>query len=234
MNHMCRAVVVAAGSGRRMGGDIPKQFMELDAKPILVHTLFRFDSTEIIDDITVVIADNYIDYVQRQILDIYKFNKPITLVSGADERQASVYNGLRALPTDTDIVVIHDGVRPFITEELIEESISMARHCGAAVVGVPLKDTIKKVSKDGHIKKTVDRGDLWAVQTPQTFRYDIILDAHRQALEDGFTGTDDAILVERLGIGVNMIQGSYDNIKITTREDMYIAKALLKDMRGGI
>lgn len=234
MKQKCRAVIVAAGSGRRMGGDIPKQFMELGSSPIIVHTIRKFDRASSIDDIMVIIADEYIDYMERNILGIYEFNKPITLVEGAEERQQSVYNGLKALPEDTDIVVIHDGVRPFIKVGLIEESVAVARDYGAVVVGVPVKDTIKKVCEDGYICETMNRDVLWATQTPQTFKYDLILDAHEQAIKDEFAGTDDSMLVERLGVGVNMIMGSYENIKITTKEDLYIAKAFLEDIRGVI
>lgn len=234
MSHICRAIIVAAGKGQRMGGDIPKQFLKLAGKPIIAHTLKQFDSMESIDDIVLVIDSNYAEYMQRHILDIYEFKKTISLVEGSDTRQKSVYNGLKSLPRDTDIAIIHDGVRPFIQRELIEMSIHEAIDCGGAVVGVPVKDTIKRVDGDGFIRATLDRKMLWAVQTPQTFKYDIIIDAHRQAMEDGFVGTDDSMLVERLGISVKMLMGSYSNIKITTKEDIILANALINGGRVGI
>ena len=196
MSHICRAIIVAAGKGRRMGGDIPKQFLKLDGKPIIAHTLQRFDDIQCIDDITVVVADEYVEYMQSHVLDRYEIEKPITLVEGADTRQNSVFNGIKALSRDTDIVIIHDAVRPFIQRDLIERSIYTAIEFGGAVIGVPVKDTIKQVDGDGFIGATLDREMLWAVQTPQTFKYDIILKAHRQAMEDGFVGTDDSMLVE--------------------------------------
>ncbi len=232
MNQICRAIIVAAGRGQRMGGDIPKQFLKLEGKPIIVHTLFKFDCIERITDIIVVIADEYMEYMEGHVLDRYRFKKPVKLVSGAASRQQSVFNGIKALPQDTDIVIIHDGVRPFVERRFIEESIDRANIYGGAVVGVPVKDTIKKVDSTGTIETTLQRDVLWAVQTPQTFKFDIILKAHRQAIEDEFVGTDDSMLVERIGFGVNMIMGSYANIKITTKEDLILAKAMLGRMRG--
>ena len=156
------------------------------------------------------------------------------MVEGADTRQNSVFNGIKALSRDTDIVIIHDAVRPFIQRDLIERSIYTAIEFGGAVIGVPVKDTIKQVDGDGFIGATLDREMLWAVQTPQTFKYDIILKAHRQAMEDGFVGTDDSMLVERSGFSVNMVMGSYSNIKITTKEDMVLANTILKEAWDGI
>lgn len=223
------AVIVAAGRGSRIGGPLPKQFLKLDEDPIIIHTIKRFDLAKSIDHIIVVVADEYFNFMKYNILKEYKFTKPITLVRGAEERQDSVYNGLRALPKDTNIVSIHDGVRPFIDIELIDKSISLAKEVGAVIVGVPVKDTIKKLDKDDNIQKTLSREVLWQAQTPQVFQYNLIMKAHVHADKDGFKGTDDSSLVERLGIDVKMVMGSYKNLKITTGEDIYIAKSIILD-----
>ena len=221
------AIIVAAGRGQRMNSDMPKQFLILDGKPVLSYTLAAFDRVPSISEIVLVISKEYIDYVKNEILAKCNIKKPVLLAEGGIERQQSVYNGLKVLPKDADIVVIHDGARPLITPTVIEKSIEAAQDFGSAVVGVPAKDTIKQVNEGGSIAKTLNRGLLWYAQTPQTFRCDIITKAHEKAKNANFTGTDDASLVERLNIPVKLVMGEYRNIKITTPEDLIIAQNLM-------
>lgn len=198
-----------------------KVFLPLNGKPIITYSVETIKKSGI-DDIVVVTSKDDIDFCSNEILKGYE----VRYVEGGAERQISVYNGLIAIKeTNCDLVLIHDGARPFVTESIIRESIKAAIEHGAAAVGVKVKDTIKVV-KDGFILHTPPRESLWAVQTPQVFRYDLILKAHQKAIEDNFLSTDDTVLVERMGIKVRMIEGAYRNIKITTPEDIYIAEAL--------
>lgn len=201
--------------------DKNKVFLPLNGKPIITYSVETIKKSGI-DDIVVVTSKDDIDFCSNEILKGYE----VRYVEGGAERQISVYNGLMAIKeTNCDLVLIHDGARPFVTESIIRESIEAAIEHGAAAVGVKVKDTIKVV-KDGFILHTPPRESLWAVQTPQVFRYDLILKAHQKAIEDNFLSTDDTVLVERMGIKVRMIEGAYRNIKITTPEDIYIAEAL--------
>lgn len=179
-----------------------------------------------IKSIVLVTGADDLDYTREEIIKRYKFKK-IRLVEGGKERQDSVYNGLRELSPQTDIVVIHDGVRPFVPVNIIEKSITAAAKYKAVGVAVPVKDTIKVVDKNHTIKNTPDRKTLWAMQTPQSFTYDIIMRAYEKAMRDGFYGTDDTVLVERLGLPVKIIEGAYENIKITTPEDIVFAETFI-------
>lgn len=219
------AVIAAGGRGRRMNSTLSKQFLMLKGRPILYYTLNTFEGMQEIDEIILVVGSSDIVYAQKEILLPYRFKK-VKLAEGGKERQDSVYNGLRSCSPQTDIVVIHDGVRPFVTRKIILDSIEAAKKYKAVGVGVPVKDTIKVVEK-GFILTTPDRKTLWAIQTPQTFEYSLILKAHEEARKSGFYGTDDTVLVERLGFPVIMIEGAYENIKITTPEDMIVAEAFL-------
>lgn len=217
------AIITAAGYGKRMGK--PKQFLELNGKPILERTIAVFERARIIDEIIVVVNEEDVGWVKKS-------GKVRQVVGGGKERQVSVFNGLKVLPGDTEIVAIHDGARPFITSEIIENAIVEAKKVGAVVVGVPVKDTIKKVSsKQLAVSSTVDRSQLWAAQTPQVFKKDIILKAY-QAGKDKFQVTDDAMLVEKMGKPVKMVMGSYQNIKITTPEDLIIAEGIIREYEG--
>jgi len=220
------AVIVAAGTGSRMNMNEKKQFITIGGLPVIVHCLKVFDNCNAIDDIIVVINSDDIDYFTGDICKRFLFSKIKSVVIGGETRQQSVYNGLKAVDMDTGIVAIHDGARPFIREEEIIASIEAARKFGASCVAVPVKDTIKTVGKDGFVLDTPDRTTLWAVQTPQTFKYDIIVRAHDLAREKGLSGSDDAFLAEAAGYKVYIVEGSYDNIKITTREDLLFAEYL--------
>ena len=222
------AVIVSAGKGHRLAGEKKKQFLLLAGKPILCHTLDKFENCPFIDSIQLVVGQEDMDYTLRAIVEDYGYRKVSQIVPGGKLRQESVKNGVDALSQDVDIVVVHDGVRPFVTREMIEESIQAARRFKAAVVAVPVKETIKVVGPDRTVLKTLDRESLWKIQTPQTFQVEVIKEAFRRAAEDGFIGTDDASLVERIGINVYILPGSYNNIKITTPEDLILANLILQ------
>lgn len=220
------AVIAAGGQGKRMNSNVSKQFLTIKGHPILYYTLNKFEKMKILNEIILVVPPADIKYTEEQIIRKYSFKKT-RIVEGGKERQDSVYNGLKALPKDVDIVVIHDGVRPFIPVKIIENSIEAATECDAVGVAVPVKDTIKVVDDKSIVKTTPDRKTLWAIQTPQTFKYDVIMKAYEKAAEDGFYGTDDTVLVERMGLPVKIIEGSYENIKITTPEDIIFAEAFV-------
>ncbi|MBI5682985.1 MAG: 2-C-methyl-D-erythritol 4-phosphate cytidylyltransferase [Deltaproteobacteria bacterium] len=219
------AIIVAAGKGKRMGADTGKQWISLQGKPIIAHTLQRFEECSAVDSIIVVTQSDEIEYCRNEVIERFGFTKVIGIIKGGKERQDSVRNGLDAVDDSYTIVIIHDGVRPFVSPSIINRSIESAEKTGASVVSVPVKDTIKEVS-DGYVVKTLKRGRLWAVQTPQTFKTEIIKHAHKKALEDGIYATDDSSLVERLGFRVEVVEGSYENIKITTPEDLIIGEAI--------
>ncbi|MEE1114178.1 MAG: 2-C-methyl-D-erythritol 4-phosphate cytidylyltransferase [Eubacterium sp.] len=226
----CAAVIVAAGSGKRMGTKISKQFLELKGKPILAHTLDVFQKAERIDDICLIVSADQVEYVRKEIVEQYGFTKVSKVISGGAERYDSVYRGLCACE-DADFVYIHDGVRPFVTEEIIEEGYRAVRDHGAAICGMPSKDTIKVTDDEGKVVDTPPRSRVWNVQTPQIFAYSLIRQAY-DALQNGDkTGiTDDAMVLEAMGTDpVYMFRGSYRNIKITTPEDLQIAEKFLEE-----
>jgi 2-C-methyl-D-erythritol 4-phosphate cytidylyltransferase len=222
------AVIVSAGKGLRFMEGKKKQFHFLEGKPILAHTLDQFETCPLIRSIRLVVGQEDMDYCLKEIIEKYRFQKVSQIVPGGKRRQESVKNGIDALPKDADIVVIHDGVRPFVTKAMIEDSIHSAVRYGAVVLAMPVKDTIKMSNPDGTVLKTLDRESLWQVQTPQTFQVQVIKEAYFKAAEDAFIGTDDASLVERLGAKVHILPGSYTNIKITTPEDLWLANLFLK------
>jgi len=222
------AVIVSAGKGLRFMEGKKKQFHSLGEKPILVHTLEKFEACPLIRSILLVVGQEDMDYCLKEIVERYKFQKVSQIVPGGKRRQESVKNGVDALPKDTDMVAIHDGVRPFVTQAMIEDSLHAAVRVGAVVLAMPVKDTIKVSNPDGTVLKTLDRETLWQIQTPQTFQVNVIKEAYYRAAEDAFVGTDDASLVERLGIKVHILPGSYMNIKITTPEDLFLANLYLK------
>jgi len=222
------AVIVSAGKGHRFAGEKKKQFSLLAGRPVLCHTLDKFETCPSIDSIQLVVGHEDLDYTLKEIVEAYRYKKVSKIVPGGKVRQESVKNGIETLPSDTDIVVIHDGVRPFVTYQMIEESIQAARQYKAAIVAMPVKETIKMAGPDRIVLKTLDRESLWQVQTPQTFQVDVIRKAFHKATEEGFVGTDDASLVERMEIKVYIVSGSYENIKITTPEDLILANLLLQ------
>jgi len=223
---MVSAIIVAAGKGARMKGRMRKQYLDLSGRPVLGHSIMTFDACSLIDEIFIVVPEEEIDYCQNNIASSLDLKTKIKLISGGVQRQDSVYNGLQAIDQKTDTVVIHDGVRPFIHPEDLAACISGAKDFGACILGIPVSDTLKRVNKSGIIESTLFRENIWLAQTPQAFRYGLIVKAHETARRDGYSGTDDASLVERLGKDVKIINGSKFNIKITTQEDLDVARAM--------
>ena len=224
------AIIVAAGTGSRMNMEMNKQFVDICGKPVLARTIQAFEDCDRITEIVVVLNEREIIYCKQEIVERYGFGKVKVLVSGGETRQESVARGLRQAGEDCGIILIHDGARPFIDAESINSSIEAAEEFGAACVAVPVKDTIKSADEGDFVLATLDRSCLWSIQTPQTFQAYIIKEAHRIAAEDGFSGTDDAVLVERLGRRLKLVNGSYFNIKITTREDLALAEAIAEQV----
>lgn len=219
-------VIAAAGRGTRMGMEQNKQYAEVLGKPILARTIQAFEDCSLTDEIIITANEAEIEYCIENITSKYGFSRIKTVVAGGDTRQQSVYKGLKAVGDDCDIVLIHDGARPFIDERSIKACIEAAKEYGAAIAAVPVKDTIKRADGSAFVEDTLDRSCLWSIQTPQAFQYPLIMEAHKRAEEEGFSGTDDAMLAERLGSKVKLVTGSYYNIKITTREDLAIAAAI--------
>ena len=226
------AIILAGGTGKRMGTSINKQFLLLDNKPIIVHTLQVFDECRQIDGIYLVVNQKDLPVMQEEILETYKFNKIMKLVIGGRLRQDSVKNGLEAIENPCDNVIIHDGARPFISPSFIEKGIFLMEMYDAIIPALPVKDTIKVVSKEGFVLKTLERDSLWHVQTPQTFKYDIIMKAYREGMTKKLYGYDDATFLENVGKKVKVIEGSPYNIKITTPEDLTIARGMLSQLKG--
>lgn len=222
-------IVVAAGMGKRMGGDRPKQFLEIGGKPILRLTLERFQDADGVDQIYVVTNPRLVDDLSPVIKDEWGIGKLMTVVAGGTERHDSVWAGLQALEEAVRIVMIHDGVRPFVSRRIIAESINAARQVGAVIVGVTPKDTVKQIS-DRHVAATLDRAVLLLTQTPQTFQKHIVVNAYQKAFSQNDFSTDDAALVEKLGQSVLVVQGDHMNIKITTPDDLAIANAFMERM----
>jgi 2-C-methyl-D-erythritol 4-phosphate cytidylyltransferase len=223
---MVTALIVSGGKGTRMGSEIPKQFLLLDGIPILIHTLMKFVEHDEIDQLVLVIPKEYDDYFLN--LD-YKFRKTVHLVEAGAERQDSVRNGLEFIESQgwKGIVVIHDGVRPLVSSEAIRNGITFCKIHRAAACGVKPKDTIKSRNSEGYSTGTLNRNELFLVQTPQVFHLEDILYAHREIKERGILSTDDTMVYEEVFGPVYLYEGSYDNIKITTKEDVLIAGNLL-------
>ena len=222
------AVIVAAGKGTRMDGDLPKQYLLLESLPILAHTLTVFASCDLVEEIIVVVPAQDTDYCRDNILSKIKITKKCQLVSGGEERQDSVYNGILAVSASSNIVVIHDGVRPFIRSDQLIAVIKGAEKFGACILGIPAYDTLKEIDHSKSILKTIQRDSIWLAQTPQAFHYNLIKEAHAKARRNQYLSTDDASLAEWSGATVKIISGSRDNIKITSQEDLDIARALMR------
>ena len=220
------AIIVAAGKGLRLKGTLRKQYVALDEVPILRHTVNTFDSCDQVNQIIVVLPEADLDYCRNEILTASEFHKDILLVAGGAERQDSVFIGLNTIESSEGIVLIHDGVRPFVRQAQLVACISGAADFGACILGIPAFDTVKKVNATNVITQTLKRDRLWLAQTPQAFQMKLAKKAHEAAKQEGFIGTDDASLVERLGETVQIIPGSRSNIKITDQEDLKLAQAL--------
>lgn len=215
-----------------MGGAVPKQFLTLGGIPLLAYALRVFERIAAITDVVVVVPEADRHYCQTQVLDRYSITKNVQVVAGGSRRQDSVANGLAAIHDHPDLIVVHDGVRPFLTTTMVEQVLQAAAANGAAVVGVPMKDTVKRIDNRGCITETLNREELWMIQTPQAFRFDWLKEAHRLARAQHFEVTDDAALIERMGYPVHVVLGSAHNIKITTPEDLTLGEALVSVIRG--
>lgn len=228
------AVVLAAGQGKRMNTKVAKQYLLLKEKPILFYALDAFEKS-MVDEIVLVTGEEEIEYCQKEFIEKYNFKKVKKIVAGGKERYHSVVNGLKVCSA-CDIVFIHDGARPFLDEEMIQRAFKAAADCGACVVGMPVKDTIKIASADGYIASTPNRAFVWSIQTPQVFDYALILEAYVKLIEQeealkakGINVTDDAMVVEYFtGKKVKIVEGSYKNIKITTPEDLQAAETFFE------
>jgi 2-C-methyl-D-erythritol 4-phosphate cytidylyltransferase len=221
------AVVSAAGRGLRMGGSTPKQFLTVGGLPILVHALRVLEGSPAVTDIILTVPAADREYCLNEIVARYKFHKITKVVPGGEQRQDSVRHGLAQLDHDVDIVIVHDAVRPFLTADMVIRAIDAAAQHGAAIVAIPMRDTIKRVGSDGLIESTIDRSHLWLAQTPQAFQRALLQTAHRKAQIENYHATDDAQLMEWLGHRVAIVEGSGENIKITRPEDLGIGEAIL-------
>lgn len=213
-------IIVAAGAGKRMNSSVAKQFIEINEKTILAYTIEKFENCSEIHEIIIVVNKDSVEFCRNNIVNKYNFEKVKHIVEGGKERQDSVYNGLLKANKKTDIVLIHDGVRPFIESENIKEVIEQTKKYDCCVLGVKVKDTIKVCDENGFILQTPDRSFLWAAQTPQAFKYNLILEAYEKALSKDCSATDDSVIAEMAGHKVKLVEGSYENIKITTKEDL--------------
>ncbi|MBX3334478.1 MAG: 2-C-methyl-D-erythritol 4-phosphate cytidylyltransferase [Nitrospira sp.] len=227
MSNRTVALVPAAGRGLRMGGSVPKQFLSLGHQPLILHSLRVLQASPVIQEIILAVPHGDMDYCLKEIVAKHHFTKVTKVVPGGAERQDSVRHALEAVQDEVEVVLVHDAVRPFLTERMVEEVVSMARAKGAAIIALPMKDTVKQVGADYVIERTVDRAGLWLAQTPQAFRRDWLLSAHRKAHGEGVRATDDAYLMEWCGYSVSVVEGSGENIKVTRPEDLVIGEAIL-------
>ncbi len=222
------AIIPAAGIGARMGFEKAKQFMDLCGKPILAVTLSHFQKCNLVDKIVLVVSQDDVDYCKREIVDRYKLSKVFKVIVGGKRRQDSVRNGVEAVADSYRWVLIHDGVRPLVTNGLIERVIKVAKDFRAVITGLPVKETVKEIDGQGSVLRSVDRSQLWLIQTPQIFRWEDINLAHQEAVKHGWEeATDDAFLIEKMGIPVKIIEGEGNNIKVTTPQDLDIARLLI-------
>lgn len=243
----CTAIVLAAGSGSRMKSNVAKQYMLLQGKPLIWYSLQAIEESSVIDDCILVTGAEDISYVRDEIVGRYGFSKVDMIVAGGKERYDSVYNALRAIddgelsvPNEDGYLFIHDGARPFLTEKILQRSYEEVLNAGACVVGMPVKDTIKIADQAGYAEQTPDRSCVWQIQTPQVFETPLIIEAYTNLMKkkdelagEGIRVTDDAMVVESFtGHKVKLVEGSYENIKITTPEDLVIAEALMQHEKG--
>lgn len=236
MGKKAAAIVLAAGQGKRMQSKVQKQYLLIQDKPVLYYALKTFEESSV-KQVILVVGQGEKDYCREQIVEAYGFGKVKAIVEGGRERYHSVYAGLKAIAADIDYVLIHDGARPFLTQAMIARSLEVVQVHDACVVGMPVKDTIKIADRDGFAKETPPRSQVWMIQTPQVFRCDLIREAYTKLMEQedsfqqqGIVITDDAMVVELLGnCPVKLVEGSYQNIKITTPEDLEIAEIYVKN-----
>lgn len=229
---LCTVILLAAGKGSRMGSDIPKQFMNILERPVLYYSLNCFQNSDLIDEVVLVTSEESVSYCKSEIVEKYGFSKVKQVVAGGKERYDSVYEGLKCCE-GTEYVFIHDGARPFVTEEILQRGFEEVKVDGACVAGVPSKDTVKITDSGGVVAETPNRSHVWMIQTPQIFEYSLIRSAYDRLQQFNKTGiTDDAMVLEEMsGHPVSVFMGSYRNIKITTAEDLEIADVFAKKIR---
>ncbi len=219
-----KVIIPASGSGARFGGKIPKQFFKVDGKEIIAHTLEKFNNIGLIDEIVI---STQLEYFVKLSVIVKKYNlkKVKKIVEGGKQRQDSVYNALLNLECKKeDLILIHDAVRPFISKKKITELIKTAEKEKCVILGIPVNETIKRVDKNNIVTETLDRNNVWAIQTPQAFQYSILLKAFDKAMDENFTGTDEAAIVENAGFDVRVMKGEKSNVKITVKEDLVQAR----------
>ena len=226
------AIIPAAGHGSRMLLPVPKQFLELCDRPMISYPLEAFESIEEIVEILIAVPKGEEERCWKEWVEPFKFNKSIRIITGGANRQDSVYAGLKAVSGEPEMVVVHDGVRPLVTPGMIRQTLELGMKHRAAVVAIPLKDTIKSIRSDHTIKETIDRSFLWSAQTPQTFSYKLLMEAYERAYQEGVSGTDESSLVERLGVSVHIVPGSWENIKVTERSDLRLAEFILRSRQA--
>jgi len=226
-----KVIIPAAGSGKRMGEDKPKQYISLAGLPLLVHTISTFEKSALVDEIVLVVRKDEVAWVKENILEGNSLRKVKKVVEGGKERQDSVASAIKWLWDTTgenDIVMVHDGARPFLPQNKIHECIHEAQKSGACVLGLKVTETLKMVDGEGMISSTLSSGDIWVAQTPQAFKWPLLKEAYLRAREDRFYGTDEASLVERLPHPIRIIPGVFWNIKITFPEDFQLAEQIIK------
>ncbi len=232
----CVAVVLAAGQGKRMGTSVQKQYIELEGKPMIYYALRTFQESEIIDAVVLVVGKGQVSYAENEIRLKYDFSKVRAIVEGGKERYDSVWKGLKAvdLKQEDSYIFIHDGARPFVDEGILRRGYETVERFRACVAGVPSKDTVKVADQDGFAVNTPERKYVWIIQTPQVFEKSLIMEAYARLMEEEHADvTDDAMAVERMmKLPVKMFEGSYQNVKITTPEDLEIAKVFLRTKKG--
>ena len=226
----CTAIVLAAGQGKRMNSRVQKQFLLLQGKPLLYYSLACFQNSSVINDMIVVTGKESIDFCKKEIVELYGFTKVKAVIPGGKERYDSVYAGLCACE-GTDYVFIHDGARPFVTEDMLQRLKAAVTEYGACIAGMPSKDTVKIADEKGLVAKTPKRSHVWMIQTPQVFSFGLILEAHNRARQGSMEEiTDDAMVIETCtDRKIKLVEGSYENIKITTPEDLLIAERILTE-----
>ena len=229
MSERNTAIVLAAGQGKRMHSKVQKQFLEIQGYPVLYYSLRCFQESPLIQDIILVTGEESISYCKEEIVQKYGFTKVSAVIPGGKERYDSVYAGLCEC-RDCEYVLIHDGARPFVTEEILKRGLQKVKETGACVIGMPSKDTVKLSDEEGYVKETPNRKCVWTIQTPQIFSYSLIREAHDSIRQKDMSKiTDDAMVVEQeSGVQVRLVEGSYQNIKITTPEDLDVAEVFLK------
>lgn len=222
-----RVVIAAAGQGSRMGSKTNKQFMILNNKPVITYSLDFFEKQEEVDEIVVVTSARELEYCRTEIVEKNRYRKVSAVLVGGQQRQDSVWTALQYLDQNTDFVAVHDGARPLLSADVLARLLEAAEEWGAAIPGVPSRDTIKMVNKDSFVRQTLDRNVIFSIQTPQVFKFSELYTAYKYAAEEGFHATDDSALFERYVGQVKVVEGDYDNIKITTPLDLTIVENLL-------